>query len=187
MSKRELVRQSAIELFVQEGYYNTTVKMISEGAGVAVGTVYNYFANKKEILEYIFEVELTKRVRFLEELKNKDVSFQQKVIIFLNKHFSELEANPTTTTVLTQECRLPSKNNLQTVEKFMNQIPDLIAQLLEQAEEKGEIREVNSKLVANIIFNSLHGMAVKVSRSEKYNFAQAKKELINLYWLGLKK
>ncbi|MCK8817780.1 TetR/AcrR family transcriptional regulator [Natroniella sulfidigena] len=187
MNKKELIRQSAIELFAQDGYYNTTVKMVSKKAGIAVGTVYNYFANKEEILEYIFEVELTKRIRFLEELKNKDISFQQKARLFLDKHFSELEAKPTTTTVLTQECRLPSENKLETVEKFMNQIPALIAQLLEQAKEKGEIREINSKLVANAIFNSLQGMAIKVSRSEEYNFAQAKKELLNLYWLGLKR
>ena len=187
MEKKELLRKSAITIFAKEGYYNSTVKMVADEAGVAVGTIYNYFANKKEILEYIFEVELKKRIEHLEKLKSKDLTFQQKAITFLDKHFTELEANPETTTVLTQESRPPSKHSLESVDGFMNQLPALIAELLEQAKDKGEIRDVDSRLVANAIFNSLHGMAVKVSRSKEYNFAQAKKELINLYWIGLAK
>lgn len=187
MDKKEEILDSAVTVFASEGYHNATVKMIADKADIAVGTVYNYFDNKAEILANIFTIELSKRTDLLKSLKEKELTFQQKAMIFLDKHFSELEANPEVTTVLTQESRPPRKHSLKVVKDFMNQLPALMAELLEEAKEKGEIRDINSQLIANAIFNSLHGMAVKVSQSEVYDFPQAKKELINLYWLGLKR
>lgn len=48
--KRQAILRAARELFANNGYDDTTIAEIAQGAGVAVGTVYLYFANKHEIL-----------------------------------------------------------------------------------------------------------------------------------------
>ena len=48
--KRQAILQAARELFANNGYDDTTIAEIAQVAGVAVGTVYLYFANKHEIL-----------------------------------------------------------------------------------------------------------------------------------------
>src|SRR5215472_8007197 len=48
--KRQLILRAARELFASNGYDETTVAEIARAAGVAVGTVYLYFANKHDIL-----------------------------------------------------------------------------------------------------------------------------------------
>ncbi len=48
--KRQAILQAARELFASNGYDDTTIAEIAQGAGVAVGTVYLYFANKHDIL-----------------------------------------------------------------------------------------------------------------------------------------
>ncbi|MBN1572400.1 MAG: TetR/AcrR family transcriptional regulator [Deltaproteobacteria bacterium] len=47
--KRRLLIDSAKSLFVERGYGNTTVDMITERAGVSTGTFYIYFKSKSEV------------------------------------------------------------------------------------------------------------------------------------------
>lgn len=187
MDKRELIRKNAIKVIAQEGYHNTKVQMIANQAGVAVGTVYNYFANKEELLNYIFEVEFDKRLRLLQSLKKDKLPFKEKLATFLEKHFIELESYPDTTAVLIQEGQLPQKHSLVAVSNFMDKLPELLAEMIDEAKEDEEIREVNSILVANAIFHGIRGMASKVAVDDSYSFVEAKEELIDLLWSGIQR
>ena len=42
------------------GFHTATTDKIAAAAGVAVGTIYNYFKNKEDILNHIFQVEYEK-------------------------------------------------------------------------------------------------------------------------------
>ena len=48
--KRQAIIEAAKELFVTQGYENTTIAQVAKEARVAVGTVYLYFKNKLELL-----------------------------------------------------------------------------------------------------------------------------------------
>lgn len=48
--KRQAVVQAAQELFTSVGYEQTTIADVAKKAGIAVGTVYLYFKNKRELL-----------------------------------------------------------------------------------------------------------------------------------------
>jgi AcrR family transcriptional regulator len=47
---RKLLQQKALELFKSQGYHQTTIMQITESAGLAKGTFFNYFHTKEEIL-----------------------------------------------------------------------------------------------------------------------------------------
>jgi AcrR family transcriptional regulator len=51
---REEVRTAAERVFSEKGFGATKMTDIAAEAGVGVGTLYNYFANKQEIFEAIF-------------------------------------------------------------------------------------------------------------------------------------
>ncbi len=48
-SKRQAIIEAARNIFAMKGYEDTTIAEIADDAGVAVGTVYLYFRNKREI------------------------------------------------------------------------------------------------------------------------------------------
>ncbi len=48
--KREQILQAARSVFAEKGFHRATIKEIAARAGVADGTVYNYFANKNALL-----------------------------------------------------------------------------------------------------------------------------------------
>jgi len=63
---RENIANAAIELFAEHGYEATTVNQITERAGVAKGTFFNYFACKEDLLcdlEVMWAVEEVRRIK----------------------------------------------------------------------------------------------------------------------------
>ena len=52
---REIIIQESIKLCLFNGYQGTSVKKITEAAGIARGTLYWYFKSKDEILISIFK------------------------------------------------------------------------------------------------------------------------------------
>ena len=46
---RQEILQSAYLLFLENGFHGTSMRQIAQGAGIAVGGIYNHFASKDEI------------------------------------------------------------------------------------------------------------------------------------------
>jgi TetR/AcrR family transcriptional regulator, mexJK operon transcriptional repressor len=53
--KRDLLLKSGHELFVSKGFEHTTAKEIAAHAGVATGTFYRYFSDKRQLLMSLLE------------------------------------------------------------------------------------------------------------------------------------
>ncbi|NWQ41550.1 TetR/AcrR family transcriptional regulator [Bacillus sp. EB106-08-02-XG196] len=53
--KRDLLLKSGHELFVSRGFEHTTAKEIAAHAGVATGTFYRYFSDKRQLLMSLLE------------------------------------------------------------------------------------------------------------------------------------
>jgi AcrR family transcriptional regulator len=50
---RLAIEDAALELFMEQGYHATSMRQIAERTELAVGGIYNHFANKEEIFEAI--------------------------------------------------------------------------------------------------------------------------------------
>ena len=48
--RQQQILKAAVEVFSKKGYYRATIKDIAHTAGVADGTIYNYFKNKQDVL-----------------------------------------------------------------------------------------------------------------------------------------
>lgn len=53
--RREKFLECAIDLFLQKGYVNTSVREIIARSGFGTGTFYNYFIDKEDILKELLE------------------------------------------------------------------------------------------------------------------------------------
>lgn len=50
---KERIAAAALGLFLRDGYHNTSVREVAHKAGLSVGSVFNYFASKEEILFFL--------------------------------------------------------------------------------------------------------------------------------------
>jgi AcrR family transcriptional regulator len=57
---RKAILRAALQLFAEKGFYQTTTKAIARKAGIAEGTLFNYFETKEDLALYFFQEELTK-------------------------------------------------------------------------------------------------------------------------------
>ncbi len=53
--KRELILDTALELFAEKGFHTTSIEQIAKKAGISKGLTYNYFESKNAILEAILK------------------------------------------------------------------------------------------------------------------------------------
>lgn len=55
---KQAILAAALKLFAEKGFYNTSTRAISRKAGIAEGTLFNYFPTKEDLALYFFEQEL---------------------------------------------------------------------------------------------------------------------------------
>ncbi|MBC2722238.1 TetR/AcrR family transcriptional regulator [Desulfosporosinus sp.] len=53
--RRQRLTECAIDLFIEKGYFNTSVREIIVKSGFGTGTFYNYFIDKEDILKALLE------------------------------------------------------------------------------------------------------------------------------------
>ena len=65
--KRQAILDLAIEEFAGHDYKNASISRIVERAGIAKGSFYQYFADKKELYLYLIELATQEKVRFFQD------------------------------------------------------------------------------------------------------------------------
>ena len=187
MDKKELVKEAAVKVMSRKGFYNTRTQEIADEAGVAVGTIYNYFQNKNDILDYIFKSELEKRLNKLKKIQEQDLSFWERLENFFQFHFNEVKENISVGEILVREKDFHLKDGSDSINEYLTKIPFLLNNMIEEGLKKGEIKaDYESEIVANIIFGAIQGIVEKSIYSEdKEMLEEASKELIKLLREGL--
>jgi AcrR family transcriptional regulator len=103
LDNRQRIRAAAGELFARRGYNAATMRDIAQRAGVALGTLFNYADDKRDLVFLIFNDvldELTDRA--LAAPRASDPLADQLLAVF-RCHYLELAKNPVLSRLLLQE------------------------------------------------------------------------------------
>jgi len=83
-TKRAILR-AALVLFAEKGFYRTTTKAISRKAGIAEGTLFNYFETKEDLALYFFEQELAGIIEWYDgDPRVKRVALPEKLFAIIH-------------------------------------------------------------------------------------------------------
>ena len=75
----ENILSAAFELFGEYGYKEADMKKIAKKAGIAVGTLYNYYSNKKELFIKVFEMSWKNTFSRLDDMYMENLSPKEKM------------------------------------------------------------------------------------------------------------
>jgi len=79
------ILRAALELFAKKGFHRTTTKEISKRAGIAEGTLFNYFPTKEDLALYFFERELDGLVEwFRKDKAAQDAPLPEKLFAIIH-------------------------------------------------------------------------------------------------------
>ena len=104
-NKRNRIIEAAIVRIAEKGYHSARMSDIAKEAGVADGTIYNYFQNKEHLLLSIFEDKMTELIEVVREKVDAQGDPLAKFEAFVSMHFVHLQANPELAQVFQVELR----------------------------------------------------------------------------------
>lgn len=86
------IRNCAFELFVELSYTAVDMKMISKKSGVAVGTLYNYYENKKQLYVSILKESWQNTFNKLDSISDLTISPGEKLRKFISTLYEDVES-----------------------------------------------------------------------------------------------
>lgn len=107
--KRERITEAAVAVFAEKGFHSARVSDIARKAGVADGTIYNYFKNKEDLLLSIFEEKMDVLLVGLAEALSGIDDPEERIRLFARHHFAQVRENRSSAEVLQVELRLSNK------------------------------------------------------------------------------
>jgi len=187
--KQDLIRQAAVRLFSRKGFYNTRAEEIAREAGIAVGTIYNYFASKEEILLSIFKTEFEDRLLRFQQLLKSDLPIAEKIRRILDEHFSQLKEHTDMAQLMMQEQFNPGKEFRTRLMDLYREMIGRIEELIQEGMEKNWVRQCHPKIIAHAMIGVVQSISVYALMhpdAESQRVLQdAPRELADLIWNGL--
>ncbi len=143
---KERILQAALQLFREKGIEGTTTKQISKRAGIAEGTLFNYFRTKEDLALYFFQKETENLIDwFHAEARLRKAALPEKLFAIIHRQLEYLE--PYQDFIGAVFCRSLQPNSALSPLSFESQALRLrylrfIREVLAEAERKGEIPRV---------------------------------------------
>ncbi|MEW6376656.1 MAG: TetR/AcrR family transcriptional regulator [Thermodesulfobacteriota bacterium] len=153
--KQKRVIDIAIEEFSEKGYEGASTNRIVSKLGIAKGSIYQYFTNKKSLFLYIFDyaVELVRKRLKQVKSETKDDPFFERIRKSLLAGIDFVEQHPSIYRIYLKmmfEREAPFRHELlQKIRLFSS---EYLSSLLIEGKERGEIRkDIDLKMAVFIL------------------------------------
>jgi AcrR family transcriptional regulator len=91
--KRKDIALACKELFIREGIAKITISQIAKEAGVGKGTIYDYFANKEDIVFAILDILMAENNAYKEAKIQEANSTKEKIRVFFEFFYDPAKAD----------------------------------------------------------------------------------------------
>jgi len=149
---RQLLLRAAAEEFALHGFDKANVNRIAESAGFSIGTVYNYFPNKRELMFAFIDQTAQLHVDYIVEgvISEQDVRrrvevFYQRGFRFVEDHLTQAKAIFSVLNGPDQEFKLRMFQGYQALFQLLRD--DILAAGMDQ----GVFRRVDPQETANLL------------------------------------
>jgi AcrR family transcriptional regulator len=141
--KLRRIKAAARELFVSNGFDETTTREIATRAGVGIGTVFTYADNKRDLLFLVANDELAEVTTAAEASLRKDDSCLQNLIGFFRYHYKFFAQQPELSRLLLREMTFyDSGRQASRFQKTREKNIRIVGDLMQMAADRKAIRIV---------------------------------------------
>ena len=155
--RRKEILEKVIDVFVSEGFENTTFQKIADHCGITRTTLYIYFKHKKEIFNYSIRLLLSKVAASINAIRSdSSLGSVEKITGILLDIFRQLEENRRLLSVVLDYILYISKSNTnpeQRVRRRIIKLRHILASLFIEGIKSGEIKPVSIKTANDYLYN----------------------------------
>ena len=131
--KKELLK-IAYDMFLTQGYENTSVDEIIEKAQIAKGTYYYYFKSKEQMLEEVIDMMIDSESEMARQIIGMDISSPQKIVGIIASIKPTEAEQPIKDTLFQPESVLMHHKVRQ---KLINVLTPLLSEVIKEGVEEG--------------------------------------------------
>jgi AcrR family transcriptional regulator len=146
---RTRILKSALKLFARQGFDGTTTRDLAEHAGVAEGTLFRHFTNKKAIL---IEVATQGWIEILTDLLTElsEMGSYKAVAQVMRRRMLHLHQNADMLKVCFMEAQFHPDLRDRIQAEVIDKMTDVAEAFFQTAMDQGIYRPMNPKLVARV-------------------------------------
>ncbi len=161
LAKRDIILNAAIKVFAEKGYYSCRTLDISGEAGVAYGSLYQYFKSKEDILLSIFNENWDALLKRMEKINQTISNPVERLLSVFGFIFRSYQRNPNLMKVLIMD--LPRLKQFYNPEnwKNYNRFFTGVADIFQEGQKKGIFRKDFSPLIASFVIYGAVDMTIR--------------------------
>lgn len=197
-SKRDMILETAYDLFLNKGYWETKIIDIADAAGIGKGTVYEYFESKDEIFFELFKTRVAAGYESLTELPCKKISCERKVEEYLDIELTNSSKYAVNKSFLidlmmkSDAFRNPAL--IESIHELVKKKFSILHGIIKEGINTGEFRKTDSELAAISLMGAINFfISINYMHLEPFELLPASKtsdwnreEFLDLILNGLK-
>lgn len=185
-ARQAQILDAAAHIFSQKGYQTATTKEIAEAADLAEGTLYNYFANKRELLIGVASAYADEVITDMKKIHADN--YEQLLAQFMANRFRRGRERRLFMLFL-YESRWNEDVRRYYVEETMHQIIARTEQHLRQLINSGTLRPVDPAIAARTLSATIMGFAALFELGITVNHSSPEllgQQVTDILWNGLR-
>ncbi len=180
LNKKESVLNAALKLFVEQGEQSTSMKWIAKEAKCGIGTMYNYFQSKDELINELYVEIKTKLFTYILDSLDTETPLKHQFINTWMKSIDYAVSNPLEYAFLDMYAHSPkiSKETSKEVNKLMYPV----IEIYEKGKKEGIIKDEDT--IQLLIFTN-GAISASILRNPNID-EQGKKAIATMAWDAIK-
>ena len=156
----------ALEIIESDGLQGLTLDRLAKRIGVSRGSLYNYFADRDAIVDFVEERTFEPLVAVLERIVDGDGSAAAKLGAITNEVLAAVRENLTVVVALSPEkhSNRDKQSHLRRRERGL----DLLHRVVREGIDKGEFRELPPDLVSEVLYGAITGLIDNMAYSGEF-------------------
>lgn len=157
--RRQQILDAAYEVFTSKGFDLSTTAEIARTAGVAEGTIYNYFDNKRDLFTELLKSHLLSDP--ITGMMESPVTFDMNMLPgIIESRMNVFFDNAEVLLLLLSEIQRDPELHKQFIEKVTAPGIRLLKMFLDSKIEQGIVRQLNAEIVARILPAIMIGLTI---------------------------
>lgn len=181
------IYEAAVGILTRHGYEATTMDRVAQEAGVAKGSLYNYFPNKVELLRFVHEKAVEPMRRNAREILATDMPATAKIESMLRAWFMYIDEHRGLFNFVFNDYAvqkvLQRQHGLAQADAVRN-----LGRVIEQGIEEGAFRKIDANRVAEFLFGAVRQMCDRqLAAKDVGPVREMVKALVDLFLHGVGK
>lgn len=145
--RRRQIADAAVQLFVRQGFHKTTTRQIAKAAGVSIGSLYEYFACKEDVLYLVCHAIHSEVERGVSDALTKASGGREALAAVIREYFRVCHRMSDFILLIYQETRsLPTQWQKRVLENELR-IAGLFVQVLAKLSGSGDLPPLSDRFM----------------------------------------